>query len=179
MADCTRAKASCWLATGPPPCRAMWAWGCVLPPSLSGWPWPAVLRTWSIEAELPAENSPGFSSAKPLRSGRWHHVMMRRRHLDASRTWSGWRGKRSPLVQQQGAWIESCVPGDLRNAEKFCGPRIPAQPRRAPCAWTGTRRRAKNPAAACRLAPLSRRHGCRGLEQTIQQNASRLPLPCT
>ncbi|MCT0217647.1 DEAD/DEAH box helicase [Synechococcus sp. CS-1329] len=87
--------------------------GVVLPPSLSGGL--ASRLGLSIQADLP-ERSRGFSLGESLQS-QWElmigGVTLTLRDLERL------AGKRSPLVQHKGAWIE-LRPGDLRNAEKFC-----------------------------------------------------------
>ncbi len=88
--------------------------GVVLPPSLSGGL--ASRLGLAIEAELP-EKSRGFSLGETL-AWRWDlmigGVTLTLRDLERL------AGKRSPLVQYKGAWIE-LRPSDLKNAEKFCG----------------------------------------------------------
>ncbi len=87
--------------------------GVVLPPSLSGGL--ASRLGLSIEADLP-ERSRGFSLGESLQ---WSWELMIGGVTLTLRDLERLAGKRSPLVQHKGAWIE-LRPGDLRNAEKFC-----------------------------------------------------------
>ncbi|MCP9851206.1 DEAD/DEAH box helicase [Cyanobium sp. Morenito 9A2] len=87
--------------------------GVVLPPSLSGGL--ASRLGLSIEAELPAR-SRGFSLGETLE---WTWELMIGGVTLTLKDLERLAGKRSPLVQHKGAWIE-LRPGDLRNAEKFC-----------------------------------------------------------
>ena len=87
--------------------------GVVLPASLSGGL--ASRLGLSIEAELPAK-SRGFSLGETLE---WRWELMIGSVTLTLKDLERLAGKRSPLVQHKGAWIE-LRPGDLRNAEKFC-----------------------------------------------------------
>ncbi|MEI6829350.1 MAG: SNF2-related protein [Synechococcaceae cyanobacterium ELA445] len=87
--------------------------GVVLPPSLSGGL--ASRLGLSIQAELPAK-SRGFSLGETLE---WSWELMIGGVTLTLKDLERLAGKRSPLVQHKGAWIE-LRPGDLRNAEKFC-----------------------------------------------------------
>ncbi|MCP9828017.1 DEAD/DEAH box helicase [Synechococcus sp. L2F] len=87
--------------------------GVVLPPSLSGGL--ASRLGLSITADLPP-SSRGFSLGESLE---WTWELMIGGVTLSLRDLERLAGKRSPLVQHKGAWIE-LRPGDLRNAEKFC-----------------------------------------------------------
>ncbi|MCP9916356.1 DEAD/DEAH box helicase [Cyanobium sp. ATX 6F1] len=87
--------------------------GVLLPPSLSGGL--ASRLGLAIQAELPAR-SRGFSLGETLE---WSWELMIGGVTLTLKDLERLAGKRSPLVQHKGAWIE-LRPGDLRNAEKFC-----------------------------------------------------------
>ncbi len=87
--------------------------GVLLPPSLSGGL--ASRLGLAIQADLPAR-SRGFSLGETLE---WSWELMIGGVTLTLKDLERLAGKRSPLVQHKGAWIE-LRPGDLRNAEKFC-----------------------------------------------------------
>ncbi|MEB3176569.1 MAG: DEAD/DEAH box helicase, partial [Synechococcus sp.] len=87
--------------------------GVVLPPSLSGGL--ASRLGLAIQAELP-EHGRGFSLGEDLN---WSWELMIGGVTLTLKDLERLAGKRSPLVQHKGAWIE-LRPGDLKNAEKFC-----------------------------------------------------------
>ena len=87
--------------------------GVVLPPSLSGGL--ASRLGLAIQAELPAQGR-GFSLGEDLE---WSWELMIGGVTLTLKDLERLAGKRSPLVQHKGAWIE-LRPGDLKNAEKFC-----------------------------------------------------------
>ncbi|MEB3241470.1 MAG: SNF2 helicase-associated domain-containing protein, partial [Synechococcus sp.] len=87
--------------------------GVVLPPSLSGGL--ASRLGLAIQAELP-EHGRGFSLGEDLS---WSWELMIGGVTLTLKDLERLAGKRSPLVQHKGAWIE-LRPGDLKNAEKFC-----------------------------------------------------------
>ena len=87
--------------------------GVVLPPSLSGGL--ASRLGLAIKAELP-EQGRGFSLGENLE---WSWQLMIGGVTLTLKELERLAGKRSPLVQHKGAWIE-LRPSDLKNAEKFC-----------------------------------------------------------
>jgi SNF2 family DNA or RNA helicase len=87
--------------------------GVLLPASLSGGL--ASRLGLAIEAELPVK-SRGFSLGETLE---WRWELMIGGVTLTLKDLERLAGKRSPLVQHKGVWIE-LRPGDLRNAEKFC-----------------------------------------------------------
>ena len=87
--------------------------GVLLPASLSGGL--ASRLGLAIEAELPVK-SRGFSLGETLE---WSWELMIGGVTLTLKDLERLAGKRSPLVQHKGVWIE-LRPGDLRNAEKFC-----------------------------------------------------------
>jgi len=87
--------------------------GVVLPASLSGGL--ASRLGLAIKAELP-NSAKGFSIGETLD---WSWELMIGGVTLTLKDLERLAGKRSPLVQHKGAWIE-LRPGDLKNAEKFC-----------------------------------------------------------